>query len=136
MQRSLFLFGLACLVGSHGGWAAAAPGTSPPIPILRSSGEGPKPDGSYNWSFETANGIKSEEEGRLKPGSEPGETIASVRGSYSYQADDGTPVEISYTADENGFRPQGAAIPQPPEIPPAILRALEWIAHHPEEDNL
>jgi hypothetical protein len=105
-----------------------------PVPILRSSIDGPNPDGSYAFSFETGNGIKADEQGELKPGGEEG--IASVRGSYSYQADDGTPISLTYTADENGFQPQGAHLPVAPPIPEAILKALEWIAAHPEEDNL
>ena len=114
--------------------ASAAPASDEPIPILRSSGEGPNPDGSYNWSYQTGNGIEAEEQGELKQGGEEG--IASVRGSYSYTADDGTPISVSYTADENGFQPQGAHLPVAPAIPEAILKALEWIAAHPEEDNL
>ncbi|OXU28500.1 hypothetical protein TSAR_011745 [Trichomalopsis sarcophagae] len=116
-------------------YASAAPATSDePIPILRRSDDGPNPDGSYAFSYETGNGIKAEEHGELKPGGEEG--IASVSGSYSYQAEDGTPIEVKYIADENGFQPQGAHLPVGPVIPPGILRALEWIAAHPEEDNL
>lgn len=38
-------------------------------------------------------------------------------------------------ADENGYQPQSADIPQAPEVPAAILRALEYNAAHPEQDN-
>ena len=47
-----------------------------------------------------------------------------MRGSYSYTADDGTPVEITFVADENGFQPESDALPTPvpteyptPEVP-------------------
>ncbi|KAL7307182.1 hypothetical protein TKK_0000906 [Trichogramma kaykai] len=104
------------------------------IPILRSASSGPEPSGAYSYSYETGNGIQMEEQGELKPEGEQG--TMSVRGRYSYQADDGTPIEVVYTADENGFQPQGAHLPKAPEIPEGILRALAWIAEHPEEDNL
>ncbi|KAJ8667703.1 hypothetical protein QAD02_009366 [Eretmocerus hayati] len=107
------------------------------IPIVRSSIDGPNPDGSYRWEYETGNGIRAEEQGDFQPGKSAEEQGASsVRGSYSYRGDDGVDIALTYTADENGFQPQGQHLPVAPEIPPAILRALEWIANHPEEDSL
>lgn len=58
----------------------------------------------------------------------------AAQGSFQYTAPDGTPISIQYTADENGFVPQGAHLPVAPEIPPAIARALEWIAAHPDPE--
>lgn len=49
----------------------------------------------------------------------------SVKGAYSYHDDDGKEYSVTYTADENGFRPVGAHIPA---IPPAIARSLAWQA--------
>lgn len=64
-------------------------------------------------SVETSNGIKQEEQGQLNnPGTE-NEAI-SVRGQYSYTGPDGQVYTIVYIADENGFQPQGAHIPQAP----------------------
>lgn len=48
-----------------------------------------------------------------------------------YNAPDGTPIAISWTADEFGTQVAGTHIPTPPPIPPAIQRALEWIAKQP-----
>lgn len=86
-------------------------------------------------SYETANGISAQEQGQVKnAGNEEAEAL-EAQGSFKYTADDGTPVELSYVANENGFQPQGSHIPTPPPIPPAIQRALEWIAAHPEPEE-
>ncbi|XP_066597326.1 larval cuticle protein LCP-17-like [Prorops nasuta] len=115
--------------------AAPADPTTTPVAILKQSVDGPNPDGSYQYSYETANGIQAQEEGHLKNvGTE--EEALEVQGGYSYTAPDGTPVQITYVADENGFQPQGDILPTSPPIPPAILRALEYIAAHPEENNI
>ena len=81
-------------------------------------------------SYETANGISANEQGGLK-----GPESLIVNGGYQYTGNDGVVIQLQYTADENGFQPQGAHIPVPPPIPEAILRSLEYNAAHPEEDN-
>ncbi|XP_044751026.1 endocuticle structural glycoprotein SgAbd-4-like [Coccinella septempunctata] len=90
-------------------------------------------DGSYQWNYETENGIQAEERGALKAGSP--DPILEATGGFSYTADDGTPIQLQYIANENGFQPQGAHLPTPPPIPAAILRSLEYNAAHPEEDE-
>lgn len=86
-------------------------------------------------SFETGNSIVAEEQGELKNAGNPETEAEEVHGSYQYIADDGTQIQVSYIANENGFQPQGDHLPTPPPIPPAIQRALEWIAAHPEPEQ-
>ncbi|TDG50803.1 hypothetical protein AWZ03_002792 [Drosophila navojoa] len=102
--------------------APAPPAGGPPIPILSFVNENDG-DGNYRFSYETGNGIKAQEEGTVKNKGSANE-IPSVMGSYTYTNPEGELVEISYTADENGFVPSGAALPTPPPIPEAIAKAL------------
>ncbi|XP_015609901.1 pupal cuticle protein 20 [Cephus cinctus] len=76
-------------------------------------------DGSYQYNYEAANGISAEESGALQGDSEV------VKGSYSYTGPDGVQYTIHYTADENGFHPEGAHLPTPPPIPEEIRRGVE-----------
>lgn len=48
-----------------------------------------------------------------------------AQGGYSYTGDDGQFYKITYTADENGYVPQGDHLPTPPPIPEEILKSLE-----------
>lgn len=122
--------------GSHGGGAhgGGAPGgynnqggfggqnNGPQIPILRYENEN-NGDGTYRYAYETGNGIQAQEEGYLKD--DGAEGAQQAQGSFSYTGDDGQQYSIQYTADENGFQPQGAHLPTPPPIPEEILKALE-----------
>ncbi|KAH8367281.1 hypothetical protein KR200_009406, partial [Drosophila serrata] len=83
-------------------------------------------DGSYNYQFETSNGIAQQEQG-------VGGYYAS--GSSQYYTPEGQLIQLTYTADENGFQPQGEHLPTPPPIPEAILKSLEWNRNHPEETD-
>nr|XP_023029439.1 endocuticle structural glycoprotein SgAbd-8-like [Leptinotarsa decemlineata]AYA50002.1 cuticular protein 43 [Leptinotarsa decemlineata] len=105
-----------------------------PIPIVRYENEGVNPDGSYQWNIETGNGISAQEVGQVKAGATPEDAELEVSGSYEYPSEDGSKIQISYIANKDGFQPQGSILPTPPPIPPAILRALEWIAAHPEPE--
>lgn len=49
----------------------------------------------------------------------------TAQGSYSYTAPNGQVITVTYTADENGFHPQGAHLPTPPPVPEAILKSLQ-----------
>ncbi|XP_004524496.1 larval cuticle protein 8-like isoform X1 [Ceratitis capitata] len=69
---------------------------------------------SFNYAYETSNGIKEDAQGELHNEGSENEAIA-VRGSYSFVADDGQTYTVTYVADENGFQPQGAHLPVAPE---------------------
>lgn len=100
------------------------------------------PDGSYKFSYQTSNGISGQASG-IGGVSENGEvkyTAAdgniSLKLSYFFGIIRlitlGTPIEFTYTADEGGFKPVGAHIPQ---APPHIARLIEWLESHPSEDD-
>ncbi|CAH0590539.1 unnamed protein product [Chrysodeixis includens] len=73
---------------------------------------------TYAYAYETENGIVAEENGVATNG-------VQAQGGYSYTGDDGKVYSVRYTADENGFQPQGDHLPTPPPIPEEILKALE-----------
>ncbi|CAK1584180.1 unnamed protein product [Parnassius mnemosyne] len=73
---------------------------------------------SYNYAFETDNGIKAEENGVTNNGVE-------VQGGYSYTGDDGKLYKVTYTAGEGGYQPIGDHLPTSPPIPDEILKSLE-----------
>ncbi|XP_054262115.1 endocuticle structural glycoprotein SgAbd-2-like [Macrosteles quadrilineatus] len=112
----------------------ALPQYQTPIPIVAQYQDGPNPDGSYQYSYQTANGISAQERGYLKNAGQPQLEAQVAEGSYQYTADDGTPISISYIADEGGFRAEGSAIPTPPPIPPEIQRALEYLRTLPQQE--
>uniref|UniRef100_A0A1A9X157 Uncharacterized protein n=1 Tax=Glossina brevipalpis TaxID=37001 RepID=A0A1A9X157_9MUSC len=83
------------------------------------------PDGSFNSSYETSNGIQVLSTGYLKTIQVPQqvdndghvideheETILVQRGFYRYVHPDGKEVELRYIADENGFQPEGDHLPK------------------------
>ena len=71
------------------------------------------------YNYESANGITAEETGDARGDG------TKAHGSYSFTLPNGEHVSVTYTADENGFVPQGSHIPTPPPIPEAILKALQ-----------
>lgn len=86
--------------------------------------------GHYSFAYETEGGILQRESGSRKYAGTADETQL-IQGSVQYNAPDGTPIALSWTADEFGTQVSGSHIPTPPPIPPAIQRALEWIAKQP-----
>ncbi|EDS32500.1 pupal cuticle protein 78E [Culex quinquefasciatus] len=84
------------------------------------------PDGSYRWNYETSNGIRAQEEG---VGGQ------SAQGSASWTDRDGTPIQLTYVADVNGFQPQGAHLPREGPAPAHVLKTLEFIRANPPKDD-
>ncbi|CAG5015001.1 unnamed protein product [Parnassius apollo] len=73
---------------------------------------------SYNYAFQTDNGITAEENGVTINGAE-------VQGGYSYTGDDGKLYKVTYTAGKGGYQPIGDHLPTSPPIPDEILKSLE-----------
>ncbi|EDW68481.1 larval cuticle protein 65Ag1 [Drosophila virilis] len=90
--------------------ALAAPPQSD-VQIVRQDSD-VQPD-SYKYGVETSDGTNKNEEGQLKNIGTEQEAI-SVKGSFSFVADDGQTYQVNYIADENGFQPQGAHLPVAP----------------------
>ncbi|XP_055846575.1 flexible cuticle protein 12-like [Episyrphus balteatus] len=78
--------------------------------ILRYDNDNIGVDG-YNYAVETSDGKSVSEQGVVKNVGTEQEAI-SVQGQYSYVGPDGVTYTVTYIADENGFQPQGAHIPQ------------------------
>ncbi|CAK1553600.1 unnamed protein product [Leptosia nina] len=110
--------------------ATAAPqGSTEPVPIVRQDSQ-INGDGSYQYSFETGNGISADQKGDLK---KVGDVEAlEVQGQFQYPSEDGN-IQLTYTADENGYQPQGAHLPTAPPVPEAIQRALAYLATAPPQ---
>ncbi|CAD7076722.1 unnamed protein product [Hermetia illucens] len=86
------------------------------------------PDGSYQYAYETENGISAQESGVPKSlGGNPPEIAEQVQGAFSYTSPEGEHVVLQYAANENGFQPSGSHIPTPPPIPEAIARSLQFL---------
>ncbi|GLV39276.1 Cuticular protein 49Af [Carabus blaptoides fortunei] len=114
-------------------FAASPSGHQDFVPIV-SQDSSIEPDGSYHYNFETADGTKAEQAGTLKVFDKE-HAGQAVNGRVSYQGDDGKTYTLTYTADENGFQPQGDHIPVAPPVPEPILRALQYIAQHPSKEQ-
>ncbi|KAF9414986.1 hypothetical protein HW555_007253 [Spodoptera exigua] len=131
MTISLFFILLVAVT-----YATAQAQSTAPIPIIRFESDGPNPDGSYKWLYETGNEINAEESGYVKNfGQGEGKEIQTAEGKFSYKAPDGSLIALTYIADENGFQPQGDHLPTPPPIPPAIAKALEYLKTLPPGNN-
>ncbi|XP_046960688.1 endocuticle structural glycoprotein SgAbd-8-like [Vanessa cardui] len=109
---------------------AAPQAPAEPIPIVRQDSE-INGDGSYQYSFETGNGISADEKGEVKKVGDV-DTLA-VSGQFQYPSEDGQNIQLTYVADENGFQPQGAHLPTAPPVPEAIQRSLAYLATAPPQ---
>jgi len=119
-----------------------------PIPIVSQSGVN-NADGSFNFSYESGNGIKQQSTGFLKKisvpllradGTQTGEQqetdILVHTGSYSYTAPDGTVITLNYVSDENGFQPVGDHLPTPPPIPDHVLAIIHQTQQQDNQNQL
>lgn len=91
--------------------------------ILKQSGD--VAEDGYHWDFETENGIIADETGQLANRGTDKEAMRA-QGQYTYTGPDNVIYSVTYTADENGYRAEGAHLPTPPPTPEAILKALEF----------
>lgn len=96
------------------------------LAVTRNSNTQLKEDGSYQYQYDTTNGIAAQEIG-------VGGHYAS--GSAAYYAPDGQLISLTYVADENGFHATGDHLPTPPPIPSGILKGLEYIRNHPPKEQ-
>ncbi|XP_072940188.1 uncharacterized protein [Epargyreus clarus] len=95
------------------------------------SGYDINPDGSYNYFYETNNGIAAQQQGTPRNfGGNPPLVPDVAQGSFSWVSPEGKTISVTYVADENGYQPQSDALPVAPEIPAQIARALEYIARN------
>ncbi|XP_055640237.1 probable serine/threonine-protein kinase DDB_G0280133 [Toxorhynchites rutilus septentrionalis] len=85
-------------------------------------------DGTYSYGYTTGDGQQQQAQGYLKNAGLKDLEAQSVQGSYSYTSPEGQLITVTYIADENGFRAEGAHLPTPPPIPEAIQKSLALIA--------
>lgn len=59
-------------------------------------------DGSYQFSYTSGDGSQQQARGFVKNLGQKNLEAQVVQGSYSYTSPDGTPITVTYIADENG----------------------------------
>ncbi|XP_034481344.1 endocuticle structural glycoprotein SgAbd-5-like [Drosophila innubila] len=67
--------------------------------------------GSYNFAYETSNGVSRSEQASLNNVGTENEAT-SVQGSYKWVDPEGHIHTINFVADENGYQPEGEDIPK------------------------
>ncbi|CAH2089156.1 unnamed protein product [Euphydryas editha] len=72
-------------------------------------------ENGFRYAYETSNGIQAEESNNA----------GQSRGAFAYKGDDGKVYSVTFTAGEDGYRPQGEHLPVPPPTPEEILLALK-----------
>merc|ERR1712106_707332 len=104
-----------------------------PVAIIRSDFTGPN-DGSYKYSYETANGIKQSVVGEMKLVDKV--QVYVMRGSYSYPGTDGQLYVVDWYADETGYHPSAPHLPKSvqPNHPSVAAAVRAQLAFAAEED--
>ncbi|XP_037785132.1 cuticle protein AM1199-like [Penaeus monodon] len=99
------------------------PGTQsrPVIPILKDEREGPDASGVYSFEFETGNGIKREEQGAPRG---PSGAVA-MQGGWSFTFPDGSPADVTFVADDAGYRVESDLLPTPHPLPAHAIAQIE-----------
>ncbi|CAG9786058.1 unnamed protein product [Diatraea saccharalis] len=123
-------FGAGSGAGSGAGFGGGS-GSQIPITKFENVNNG---DGTYNFNYETGNGISAHESGAPRAPGPEGNAV-TAEGGFSYRAPDGQQISITYTADENGFHPVGPHLPTPPPIPEEILRSIEFNKRNPSSEG-
>ncbi|XP_065077598.1 endocuticle structural glycoprotein SgAbd-3-like [Ochlerotatus camptorhynchus] len=88
-------------------------------------------DGKFRYSYEGGDGTRAVQDGQQIVVNNQAGTAS--QGQYTYQGDDGKTYSVSYTADENGYRPSAEHLPTPPPVPAPIARALAFLATLPPQ---
>lgn len=78
------------------------------------------------FRFDTSDGTHRDEKGDLKDKGTEDEAMI-VHGSYSFTGADGVVYTVKYTADENGFHPEGDHFTVPAFVP--------WLKGQPHDDG-
>jgi Insect cuticle protein. len=69
------------------------------------------------FSYLSGDGTTFNEQGALKPNADGTDNVLVKQGSFSYTSPEGNPVQLTYVADEFGFRPEGTHLPVAPAVP-------------------
>ncbi|CAG9127086.1 unnamed protein product [Plutella xylostella] len=93
----------------------------PVVPIVESRNIVYSHSGDFHYSYLSGDGTRAFEDSANEKNSE-------VVGGFSYKDKDGQDISLTYEAGVDGYRPVGAHLPTPPPIPPAIARALKYLA--------
>ncbi|XP_075973121.1 pupal cuticle protein 20-like [Anticarsia gemmatalis] len=113
--------------GFGGGSGGGGSGNQIPITKFENVNNG---DGTYHFDYETGNGISAHESGSPSAQGPEGPAV-TAEGGFSFRTPDGQQIQLTYTADENGFHPVGPHLPTPPPIPEEILRSIEFNKRNP-----
>ncbi|XP_076032482.1 cuticle protein AM1274-like [Oratosquilla oratoria] len=100
--------------------AAAVPVQPLPVLILRQTIVNPDPLGAHSSVFESEDGTYIEANGRQ---SLAGGSVQE--GVIRYLLEDGTVAELTYTADEGGYKPVSSLLPVGPPMPAHAIAQIE-----------